>query len=249
MRHLHLLLILVVFISCEQGWKPGENPDPSLILREAQADFKAERYADALAKHIWFHDHALDYDPSMYGVRLSFALSYWKDLGEAYPPALKRMIAIRDNKMDLLATGKGNRNLFHDVVGLNRTLDDGSKTVDLFRTLDQEHQELASQCWGIAKKVIIQAKEYDLVRKYMVSLVSELDDMQEIYNRNVDMYGGESFGEEFKAFNEDHFVEETLTLIHLAMALDDTQSAQEIQAKALAILNDPRLAAVIPLEK
>lgn len=249
MRHVQLLLILVIFISCGQGWKPGDNPEPSLILREAQADFKAQRYADALAKHIWFHDHALDSSPSLAGVRLSFALRYWKDLGDVYPPALESMIAIRDNKMDLLAGGQGNWQLFHDVASLNRTLDENTRTVDLFRTLDQEQQELASQCWDIAKKVMIRTKAYDLIRKYVGNLLSELDDILEIYNMNVEMYGGEGFGEEFKTFNENHFVEETLTLIDLALALDEFQSANEIQAKALAILNDPRLAAVKPLEK
>ena len=84
MRQYYLLLIPLFFLSCERGWEPPENPDPQQILHEAQGDFKEQRYKDALAKHIWFHDHALEYQPSMYGVRLSFALSYWKQLSRKW---------------------------------------------------------------------------------------------------------------------------------------------------------------------
>ena len=55
------------------------------------------------------------------------------------------------------------------------------------------------------------------------------------------MYGGKNFGEHFKAFNENNFVEETLRLINLALAMDDAKAAKEIQAKAFAILDDYRL--------
>ena len=249
MRQFSLLLILITFLSCERGWEPSENPDPQQILHDAQDDFKGQRYDDALEKHIWFHDHALEYSPSMYGVRLSFALSYWKQLGDVYPPALQTMIKIRDNKADLLAQGKGNRNLFHDVMALNRTLGSDSLTVALFRSLDHEHQELAGQSWSIAKNAIIEAKAYDLVRKYMDSLEDEFGDVKEVYDRNVAMYGGEGFGEDFKAYNENHFVEKTIILIDLAIALDEMKEAKAIQTDALAILNDPRLNDVIPIEK
>ena len=42
----------------------------------------------------------------MYGVRLSFALSYWEQLGEVYPPALTALKKTRDDKTALLLDGK-----------------------------------------------------------------------------------------------------------------------------------------------
>jgi hypothetical protein len=246
MRQYYLLLIPLFFLSCERGWEPPENPDPQQILHEAQGDFKEQRYKDALAKHIWFHDHALEYQPSMYGVRLSFALSYWKQLGDVYPPALKKMVKIRDHKTDRLGHGKGDRQLFHDVMALNRTLEQDSMTVDLFRKLDREQPELATQCWDIAKKGVIKGKAFDLVQKHMGSLTLEFEDIKEIYARNKGMYGGKGFGEDFQAYNENHFVEETTTLVWLAITLDNIEDAKVIQADALAILNDPRLNDVIP---
>jgi hypothetical protein len=91
------------------------------------------QYQEALERYIWFHDHALEQDNNLYGVRLSFALSYWKNLGSLHPRALTALRDTRDNKTALLKTGKGNPNLFADVMGINRTLDEDAKTLDLFK--------------------------------------------------------------------------------------------------------------------
>ena len=58
---------------------------------------------------------------------------------------------------------------------------------------------------------------------------------------NTSMYGGKNFGEPFKAYNENNFVEEVFRLIDVAVALNDMKAAKEIQAKALTILDDSRL--------
>ena len=47
--------------------------DPKEVLREARQLVKSEQYAAALEKYIWFHDHALDADRALAGVRLSYA--------------------------------------------------------------------------------------------------------------------------------------------------------------------------------
>jgi len=81
---------------------------------------RTHKKEEALERFIWFHEHALEHDQSMYGVRLSFALSYWKSLGESYPPAQKALVKTRDDKAKLIREGRGSKNLFHDVMALNR---------------------------------------------------------------------------------------------------------------------------------
>jgi hypothetical protein len=56
-------------------------------------------------------------------------------------------------------------------------------------------------------------------------------------------------GEQFKAYNENHLVEESLKLIVLALALDDKKAAKEIQGKALSVVDDYRLHDAILAEK
>ena len=64
--------------------------DMQVYLNETQELVRQQRYAEALERFLWFHDHALEHNPGMAGVRLSFALSYWKNLGDVYPPRNKR---------------------------------------------------------------------------------------------------------------------------------------------------------------
>ena len=165
-----LVLLVVVLRPSPPQPQPSELPahaeDMHKYLSDTRGLVREGKHKEALDRFLWFHDHALEHAPAMYGVRLSFALGDWKELGDLYPPALIALKKTRDDKTALLAQGNGNRSLFHDVMALNRTLGDDSKTVELFRKLDHDQKRLAKQCWPIAERVIIEAKAYDLAKKY-----------------------------------------------------------------------------------
>jgi hypothetical protein len=178
----------------------------------------------------------------MSGVRLSFALSYWKQLGDVYPPAKEAMVETRDRKTKEIENGNGTFALFHDVMALNRTLDEESKTVDLFRHLDQKQPKLAKQCWNIAKEAVISAKEYNLAKKYIDNLINEFIKVKAEYEHLTTLYKNKDIcGEHFKVWNENHLVKQSLLLIEVAVALGDQKAAKEIQKRALAVVDDHRL--------
>jgi hypothetical protein len=239
-----LIAVLVLFAAFH-----AHGEDMQKYLSDTQDLVRQGKNHEALERFLWFHDHALEHEPAMYGVRLSFALSYWKELADAYPPALAAMKKTRDDKTAILENKKGSPSLFHDVMSLNRTLKDDGKTIDLFRELDQEQKDLATQCWDMAKDAIIKTKAYDLAKKYIGNPVREFGKVKEVYDQHSEMYGGKNFGESFKAWNENHLVEESLRLIDLSLALDDPKAAKEIQKMAFAIVADYRLRDAIPGEK
>lgn len=222
--------------------------DMQKYLSETQKLIKEGKHEEALDRCLWFHQHALEHAPSMYGVRLSFALSYWKRLGEAYPPALVALQKIRDDDTGLIADGKGTKALFHDVAAINRTLREPGKTVELFQKLDQKQDPLAKPGWNLAKEAALQMKAYDLIKKYMPDLVAEFATIKAAYERDVAMYGKRNFGAQFKTYNENSFIEKTTQLIELALATDNPTAAKAIQEKALATLDDPRLRNAIPVK-
>ncbi len=65
-------------------------------------------------------------------------LSAWKELADKYPPAMDKLKSMRDKKTKLIEDGKCNHSLFHEVASINETLCEASKTVELFRILDQK---------------------------------------------------------------------------------------------------------------
>lgn len=149
--------------------------DPREVLRDARQCVKSRDYAAALEKYIWFHDHALDVDRSFVGVRLSYAVSEWADLGEHYPPALTALEDVRDSKTSTLMKGDGDSSLFHDVMAINRALGQAERTRDLFKIIAETNRGLAEKCFPAALQSLVSTKEWSLARSFIPDAQSEID--------------------------------------------------------------------------
>lgn len=226
------MLVLLNASACED-WNPPKNPDPSAILDEAQADTAAGRYADALAKHVWFHENALKYAPAMYGVRLSFALSYWAHLAAVYPPALIKLKAVRDEAGTAVRTGSDPREAFHDFAAINRELKEQDLTKDLFLWLDVNKPDVARQDFDIAEPALIEAKEYRLCGRYL--------DPDRSLKRTVGLYRettkiASEYQQEDAVELRDHatktFSNSVATLVALLVLNDRPADADRIAAEA-----------------
>lgn len=228
-------LIVVVTMVASSGpaeeWTPPKNPNPQQILSEAQEDAEAKRYELALAKHIWFHEQALEVNPALYGVRLSFALSYWLDLAKKYPPAMKKLKAYRDEAEQDVLEGKQARTAFHDFASINEQLGETSKTSKLFQKLDQEQPEAARQAFDIAKSALIEAKAYKLVGKYLNPAV-DFARARLLYAQNKQMAEDPRFGERHLKFANKSFTHEVTTMIAILVINDKKDAAEEIAEQA-----------------
>jgi hypothetical protein len=136
---------------------------------------KSQQYAEALEKYIWFHDHALDADQSLVGVRLSYAISEWVDLGEVYPPARRALESVRDAKAESLTQGNYNASFFHDVASINRALGQVERTRDLFKTIAGADRGVAEKCFHIALESLVHTKEFGLARSFVLDPRKEVD--------------------------------------------------------------------------
>jgi hypothetical protein len=132
------------------------------VLNRARVAFWNGRYQEALEGLAWFHDNALEHDRAYYGVRLSFALGYWKELADVYPPAMEVLQSVRARTIAALRSGTGGRALFHDLVSINRELGVVRGTYDLFRELLTAQPELAKQCRDLAVEAVVEAGDFEL---------------------------------------------------------------------------------------
>lgn len=148
-------------------WIPPVNPDAQEILNEALDDSIARRYAVSLAKHVWFHEHALSYCPALSGVRLSFALSYWYQLAMAYPPAMHALKRARDRAETQFHKSGFAFSYFHDLVALNRLFGKQERSVEAFKIADGASPVAASRIYHVAESSLIREKEYRLCGKYL----------------------------------------------------------------------------------
>ncbi len=244
------IVLTLTSASAVGDWIPPSNPNPDRILSEAQDDTRAGRYSDALAKHVWFHENALKYAPAMYGVRLSFALSYWLNLANLYPPALTKLKAVRDDAATRVRNGFGPREAFIDFAAINRELKEAGQTKDLFLWLDSNSPETARQVFDSAEPALIQAKEYQLCGKYL--------DPDRSFHRIADLYretkriakdSASEMGEYSKVLEEHSnksFANEAATLVALLVLNDRQADAKRIAAEALKESDDPALKETLP---
>lgn len=232
-KSIFLILVFAMTLPAFADWTPPDNPDPQVILQEAKADAMAKRYEDALAKHLWFHRNALKLKPGLYGVRLSFALSYWEKLGREYPPALAKLKTIRDDARTTatISKSKDAREAFHDFMSINQTLEEDIETKTLFAELDKENSPVAKEVFDIALPSLIKAKEYKLCGKYLEP-ESAFERSRKLFHENMRLAKDPKFGDRLQQFAESRFLNDTATLVALLVVNDRKPEAIEIAAQA-----------------
>lgn len=149
--------------------------DPREVLRDARQCVKSRDYAAALEKYIWFYEHALDANRLLVGVRLSYAVCEWADLGQVYPPALRALEEVRDASTSSLMNGDDDSSLFHDVKAINGALGQVERTRDLFKIIAAANRAFAEKCLPLALESLVLTKEFRLARSFMLDLQGEVD--------------------------------------------------------------------------
>jgi hypothetical protein len=204
---------------------------------------------EALREYIWFHNHALEEDPALSGVRLSFALAYWTDLGESYPPALRALEEIRNQKAAALLRGSESRDAFRDVVAINEALETSSLTYELFVKLVESMPGFARQCAPVALPAIVDANDFRLSKQ--VSPAPETDILREATWLNKDERRSKE-ADDHNALRRWAHVRNFVRLVqlHMAIATGNGEPAEAASIKALALnfIESPSLRAAVESE-
>jgi hypothetical protein len=250
--------------------QPGTKPDLHAILSAAK-DFTAEnRYEESLQHHLWYHNHALEYEPeAQRGVRLSFALSDWAKLGRKYPKALEALVEIRDRDLHEFAQGRGSVALFKDIAAINEQWGHDSTTCRLFKYLKDQQPELATRCYPSAEDALVKKGDYALCLAYigdgqarfkvhrqnwekMAKWEQHIGQMMQQGQKRMDEYRaqkgqtrpvGPSFMPPPAADNI--LVGDARQLIEILVGTGHKADAENICTQALALVDDPRLKSAI----
>lgn len=221
-------------------WTPPENPDPVAIRKEAREDAKAGRFEIALAKRLWYHENVLDLRPSQSGVRLSFALSEWLELGEEYPPALAKMKQLRDVAEQRIRDPEKVLVKFEDFqayAAFNRTLREPERTLDTFRWLDKTDPEDAEHVFRLARKALIQTEAYQLYGKY-IDPQRDIKRIGEHYRQKLSFAESSRNAASVAAFAKNTFAKEAATLVAVLVKLERGPEAEQIVAAARQVVRD-----------
>jgi tetratricopeptide (TPR) repeat protein len=225
-------------------WSAGGKPDPEKVRQEAAALVLRGKYNEALQRYLWYHAHALEIDPGLFGTRL-LSLSDWMELGRRYPKAKEALTKIRNRDVREFAEGRGFLNLFMEVTSINRELQDEESTHALFKVVERSDAYLAKQCYPFAESALAHRCEYAVCLSYIgdpeaqfysIRQAFEMD--RESTNRTPSLtYAPEMTR---KPANE-KFVARIEQLMKILEGTGHHAEAEKIRTEALATLDDMRL--------
>ena len=200
------------------------------------------RHEEALREYIWFHDHALEHEPALYGVRTSFALAYWVELAQVYPEAKTALEEIRDRKVGMLLSGQGDRRTFYDVASINYYLVDEPRTAEVFATLDKTHPALANQCSDAALPALVGSKLFALARQYVPEPFTDMYEQCTRFNECVDDLASEPLSKaprlEAYVYN---YAESIRLLVEILRGTGESGAAEALLSAAVERVKSPRV--------
>jgi thiol-disulfide isomerase/thioredoxin len=156
----------------------GTN-DPSARMQYGVALAQKGKDSEALAEYLWCFDHGVEASRAFVGVRLSFLLSYIKDLGSRYPAALQALETRRDERQDRVAAGSTDFATIQELVALNTSLEQPEKNLAVFDRLPAGSRT-KDMILPLLIEQLLQAKRY--------SDVIQGPDAKSSFNKVVDQY-------------------------------------------------------------
>jgi hypothetical protein len=226
-------------------WTPPEAPDPSEVLDSAVADTQAGTHADALAKYLWFHHNALRYDDALAGVRLSFALGYWLELADVYPPARAAFVRTRDETEAAFQADPTRFDLFHDLAALNQDLGDGLRTADTFAGVARRDPAAAGRLYRVAEPFLVAAGRYEECGPFL-DPPRRLWHARNAYKKMTEFEGAMPAGEGHPPkLARRFYVRDVGTLVGLLALNGRHDEAGRMRGEALTVLDDEEFRAVL----
>jgi serine/threonine protein kinase len=247
-----------------EHWSPapasGEKPKPDAVLEEARVLMGKGDYEAALQRQLWYHNHALEYEPHLSGVRRSFALSQWTELARRYPKAKTAMMEVRDAGARELMAGRGGFSFFQDVRAINDQWGKQASTLELFKNLDAHQPALAKQCYQLAEALLVEQKGYAICGRYVTNGQARFDSIkkawetgkkweektQEIQRKATQVSPATGLPRPPQPKHYDPmFVQETSRLIEILVATNRRAEAEKIRDQALGCVDHPDLRSAI----
>ncbi|MET3446342.1 hypothetical protein [Ralstonia sp. 1138] len=213
-------------------------------LHAARIAAQEGRFSEALSEYIWFHEHALEERPSLSGVRLSFALGYWIELAEQYPPARAALQSILIEKTARLEQGDQDWELFNDVTAINRELGNDEATYDLFVLINKAAPAFSARCARVAMPSIVKAADFTLARGFIPDPEKSVEQLASRFIEGIG-WTNRSLPPERQADITNHkiriYSEEVGMLTQIVRMSGEGERADALVEQAISLVGNPEL--------
>lgn len=203
-------------------------------FRQLQLLAAAGKYQDALKQHLWFHEASKKIS-GMGGVRLSYALEIWIELAEKYSPAMDALLSLRDSNKNVLLSGDGSFENFHDFSSINEMLGKDDDTYALFLVIHNSFPNQAKRYYHVVEHLIVKNKAYDICSVYIDDPIKKYTNIRHLHQMHLNSIrkNPEMDNEDFKSYAEESYVREVCQLIGIMLETSKEDIAEQIREMAL----------------
>ena len=217
----------------------ADSTELQAALTAAQQLAKDGKFAEALDKHVWYHENSRNTcNTSQIGVRLSFAMADWKKLADQFPPAKEKLFQLRDKAEQAVLAGHGGFTEFTEIAAIDRIYDQEKKSYELFRKLAEVSPATAKKCYFGAQDLLMKQKDYALCAKFAPEPNQEYSAWELAWKRTAQSAGKNQPVEDsirqmcLRKFRQ---------LIEVLIGSGQVEKAVEIQKRALDLTQDKSL--------
>jgi tetratricopeptide (TPR) repeat protein len=215
----------------------SDAPGQEVTLSLARKAHRCGDFATALEHYDYFFEHALDEDLyALYGVRLSYCLDEWAELGQQFPPATDRLRLKKESALRLLKASRDPER-FHDYIAICHYLKCSDEPIQQFLSYHRTDPDLSRSIVRFIWDDLVDAEQWDICSSYV-------DDSQERYRNALGRFDEamsvcdsdpDLGGEEFAGQIEEWYVRDVR---NLALVLCNAARAAEAEGILTQVKND-----------
>jgi hypothetical protein len=194
-----------------------------------------KKYQQALEAHQYFFEESKK-SSGMGGVRVSFALSSWAQLGSVYPPALIALSKIASEHKALILSGKGSFYIFQEYHSINSYIGKNSETLETFLTADKKYPSQAKDYYLSVKELLISEGKFDIIKKYANDPIYEYESIRNERERALSQLRQKVAGNTIEAINSE-FEVKVKGLIEVTQKIGMQAEAEEIKRRSESYIN------------
>ncbi len=206
---------------------------PRDVLKKAREAHQSGDYAQSLEMYQAFYERALETEPSLSGVRLSYCLAEWAMLGEQYPEARARLERKRDEALALLKETRDPTH-FHDFASICKYLDTPHLPVEFFLQTDAEDSAFAETLARFIWDSLAEEELWDICNAYMPDAAAKYEEALQDFDYAVDLIeSGQAGGPaDFKQLFAGRCADDITTVLRILKETGQLTKLRSLQTRA-----------------
>lgn len=194
-----------------------------------------KKYQQALEAHQYFFEESKK-SSGMGGVRVSFALASWAQLGSVYPPALIALSKISSDHKASILSGKGSFYIFQEYQAINSYIGKNNETLETFLEADRKFPTQAKDYYLPVKELLISAGKFDIIKKYFNDPIYEYELIRNERERALSQLRQKVAGYNVESINSE-FQVKVKALLEVTRKIGLTEEAKEIKRRSDSYIN------------